>query len=197
MDYAGFPCNWIELRRISNKHNIKLINDNCHAIGTTLNGNFKYAIKYADFVTLSFHPVKSITSGEGGAVVTNSKEKFDQRKLIFICGLPRSGTTLASQIVTAHSKVNSVGEISYLKNLIEDHFYENDSISFERIQSELKKKTNELNNLFFDVAQTFLQVKETKYIVDKTPSNCIWMGFIKLLFPNSYILYLNETVAVK
>ena len=123
----------------------------------------------------------------------NSKEKFDQRKLIFICGLPRSGTTLASQIVTAHSKVNSVGEISYLKNLIEDHFYENDSISFERIQSELKKKTNELNNLFFDVAQTFLQVKETKYIVDKTPSNCIWMGFIKLLFPNSYILYCKRS----
>ena len=74
VDYAGFPCNWIELRRISNKHNIKLINDNCHAIGTTLNGNFKYAIKYADFVTLSFHPVKSITSGEGGAIISKDKK---------------------------------------------------------------------------------------------------------------------------
>ena len=73
MDYAGFPCNWKELKRISKKYNLTLINDNCHAVGTTLNGSHKYAIKYADFVTLSFHPVKSITTAEGGAIISKSK----------------------------------------------------------------------------------------------------------------------------
>ena len=77
MDYAGFPCNWKELKRISKKYNLTLINDNCHAVGTKLNGSYKYAIKYADFVTLSFHPVKSITTAEGGAIISNNKRIND------------------------------------------------------------------------------------------------------------------------
>ena len=121
--------------------------------------------------------------------LSNLKKDFDKRKMIFICGLPRSGTTLASQIITSHSKVESVGEISYLKNLIEHHFYEEDKISLKKIESEFKKDTNELNNLFFDAAQFFLKGKKLNYIVDKTPSNCIWIGFIKILFPNSHIIY--------
>ncbi len=121
--------------------------------------------------------------------LNNSKKKFDEKKIIFICGLPRSGTTLTSQIITSHSDVESVGEISYLKNLIEDSFYKENSISLEKIESEFKKDTNELNNLFFDAVEFFLKGKKLNYIVDKTPSNCIWIGFIKLLFPNSYILY--------
>lgn len=73
MDYGGFPCNWKELKKISKKYNLILINDNCHALGSTLDGSYKYAIKYADFVTLSFHPVKSITTAEGGAVISKNK----------------------------------------------------------------------------------------------------------------------------
>jgi len=54
--------------------------------------------------------------------LSNLKKDFDKRKMIFICGLPRSGTTLTSQIITSHSKVENAGEISYLKYLIEQHF---------------------------------------------------------------------------
>ena len=82
VDYAGHPCNWKSLLKISNKYNIKLINDNCHAMGASYFNDSKYAAKYADVVTQSFHPVKHITSGEGGALITNNKEKLFQ-KLIF------------------------------------------------------------------------------------------------------------------
>ena len=69
------------LKYLSNKYYFTLINDNCHAIGSKYKGSVKYAIKYADFVTHSYHAVKNITTGEGGAILTNQKnfkQKFDQ-----------------------------------------------------------------------------------------------------------------------
>mgnify|MGYP001224988365 CR=1 FL=1 len=72
VDYAGYPCDWKKLRMLADRYNFYLINDNCHAMGAKLNNSKKYAIKYADIVTHSFHPVKNITTGEGGAVLTNS-----------------------------------------------------------------------------------------------------------------------------
>jgi len=72
-DYAGNPCDWKSLRQIALKYNIKLVNDNCHAIGASYQKNFCYAVKYADVVTHSYHPVKNITTGEGGSILTNNK----------------------------------------------------------------------------------------------------------------------------
>ena len=73
IDYGGCPSNWPRLKTITKKNNITLINDGCHGLGAEVNGKLSYAIKYADFVTYSFHPVKPITTGEGGAVITNNK----------------------------------------------------------------------------------------------------------------------------
>ena len=78
IDYGGHPCEWPLLYKIAKKNKIILINDCCHAIGSSINNNKNYAIKYADFVTFSFHPVKTITTGEGGAVLTNNK-KIDEK----------------------------------------------------------------------------------------------------------------------
>ena len=72
-DYAGNPCDWDALKSISKKYDVKLVNDNCHAMGASYNNDDKYAIKYADIVTHSYHPVKHITTGEGGAILTNDK----------------------------------------------------------------------------------------------------------------------------
>ena len=80
VDYAGHPNDWKSLRFLANKYKFKLINDCCHAMGSKINNDIGYAIKYADFVTLSFHPVKAITTGEGGAILTNKigyKNKLD------------------------------------------------------------------------------------------------------------------------
>ena len=74
VDYAGHPCDWVSLKYLSKKYNFNLINDNCHALGSKLNNDTGYALRYADIATLSFHPVKQITTGEGGAIFTNNKE---------------------------------------------------------------------------------------------------------------------------
>ena len=76
-DFAGNPCNWKRLKSLSKKYNFLLINDNCHALGAKYYNDYKYAQKFADIVTHSFHPVKQITTGEGGALLTNNKKIFE------------------------------------------------------------------------------------------------------------------------
>ena len=78
VDYAGNPCDWINLKYLSKKYSFKLINDNCHALGAKYNGQKNYATKYADVVTQSFHPLKNITTGEGGAILTNDVSIFNK-----------------------------------------------------------------------------------------------------------------------
>ena len=73
VDYAGHPADWKALRYLANKFNFQLINDNCHAMGASYFNDTKYAIKYADVVVQSYHPVKHITTGEGGAIFTNDR----------------------------------------------------------------------------------------------------------------------------
>ena len=76
-DYGGQPAQWKKFYKLKKKYKITLINDNCHAMGSSIELDRGYATKYADFATLSFHPVKTITTGEGGAILTNLK-KFDK-----------------------------------------------------------------------------------------------------------------------
>ena len=72
IDFSGHPCDWEALRTIADQYELKLINDNCHALGASYNGDTQYAVRYADVVTQSYHPVKHITTGEGGAILTNN-----------------------------------------------------------------------------------------------------------------------------
>lgn len=70
-DYAGLPCDWERLRKLADEYNFYLIGDCCHALGAAIKGDVGYAHKAADLVCYSFHPVKPITTAEGGAIVTN------------------------------------------------------------------------------------------------------------------------------
>ena len=75
-DYGGNPANWKKFLFLKRKYNLILINDNCHSLGSAINGDKSYAIKYADIVVQSFHAVKNITSAEGGGIITNNKKYY-------------------------------------------------------------------------------------------------------------------------
>tara|TARA_Y100001980_G_C14556646_1_gene349048 strand:- start:2752 stop:3912 length:1161 start_codon:yes stop_codon:yes gene_type:complete len=89
VDYAGHPCDWKSLREIANKYDLQLVNDNCHALGAAYYGDKKYATKYADIVTQSFHPVKHFTTGEGGSIMTNNEELDDKIKILRTHGITK------------------------------------------------------------------------------------------------------------
>lgn len=89
-DFAGQPADWQELNYLKKKYKVKLINDNCHSLGSKYKGNIGYAAKYADFSCLSFHPVKHITTGEGGAILTNNLNLASDFKLYRSHGIERN-----------------------------------------------------------------------------------------------------------
>lgn len=78
VDYTGQAVNHDRIQEICRKHNLTFIIDGAHAIGTKYNGQPEGSL--ADMTTFSFHPVKTITSGEGGAITTNNPEFY--KKLI-------------------------------------------------------------------------------------------------------------------
>ena len=90
VDYAGHPAAWEDLFFLKKKYNFFLINDNCHAFGSKYKNNKSYATKYADIVTQSFHPVKQITTGEGGAIFTNNNFIYSKTKLLRSHGMIKS-----------------------------------------------------------------------------------------------------------
>jgi len=76
VDYAGQPCDYNALRNIAKRHDLALVADACHSIGAQFNGRNVGTL--ADLSVFSFHPVKHITTGEGGMVVTD-ETKFAER----------------------------------------------------------------------------------------------------------------------
>ena len=70
VDYAGQPCDGDALRTVADRHGLALVTDGCHALGATYNG--RPAGSAADLTAFSFHPVKHITTGEGGMVTTDN-----------------------------------------------------------------------------------------------------------------------------
>ena len=95
VDYAGSPCDWKALRSIADQYEIKLINDNCHAMGAEYLNSKKYAARYADIVVQSYHPVKHFTSGEGGSVITNDKVLDEKIKLLRSHGITKRENQLS------------------------------------------------------------------------------------------------------
>ena len=81
VDFAGYPFKMDEYSKLADKYGMWIIEDACHAPGayyTDANGKKQFTgnCTYADVAVFSFHPVKHITTGEGGMVVTNREDIF-------------------------------------------------------------------------------------------------------------------------
>lgn len=79
VDYAGQPCDYLSLRLIAEQNNLFLISDACHALGAEYRGRRTGSL--ADITVFSFHPVKHITTGEGGMVTTDQKSLAEKMRL--------------------------------------------------------------------------------------------------------------------
>lgn len=80
VDFTGQAVSSDAIQDICKRHSLILIEDAAHSIGTKYNGIPVGSI--ADMTTFSFHPVKTVTAGEGGAIMTNNDE-FYQKLLLF------------------------------------------------------------------------------------------------------------------
>ena len=80
MDYGGMSCNIFELQKTAKENNLILIDDAAESLGSSIKGQKVGSI--ADLSIFSFCGNKVLTTGEGGAIVTNSKEIYEKIKLI-------------------------------------------------------------------------------------------------------------------
>ena len=95
VDFTGQAVQLDELLEICKKHNIKLIEDGAHSIGTKYKGRPVGSI--ADITTFSFHPVKTVTAGEGGACMTNDDELYKRLKLLRSHGITKDPNEMENE----------------------------------------------------------------------------------------------------
>lgn len=92
VDYTGQAANLQEIQALCRANQLVFIEDAAHSIGTVYNGQAVGSI--ADMTTFSFHPVKTITGGEGGAILTDSEEYYQKLLLFRTHGITRNAALM-------------------------------------------------------------------------------------------------------
>ena len=87
---CGQPCDMKRIRELCNKYNVKIVEDASHAIGGSYQGAPIGNCKYSDITVFSFHPVKIVTTAEGGAALTNDHELAAKMALYRSHGITRN-----------------------------------------------------------------------------------------------------------
>ena len=111
------------------------------------------------------------------------------RQLIFIVGMPRSGTSLIEQIISSHSNVFGGGELPFLSNVVNEEILNNKKLD--------TIKDNDLKDLLEITQEQYISKiskmdSSNKVFIDKAPLNYRYIGFIKKIFPNSKIINCNR-----
>ena len=119
----------------------------------------------------------------------NIEIKKNLRKIIFIVGMPRSGTSLVEQIISSHSKVFGGGELPFLTSIINKKIFKNNQLS-DPNQNDLKKLLLETQEEY--ISKISYLDSSDKVFTDKTPLNFMYIGLIKKIFPNSKIVNCNR-----
>jgi tetratricopeptide (TPR) repeat protein len=115
------------------------------------------------------------------------KKKTPQNQIIFICGMPRSGSTLIEQMIAAHNEVSGAGELSYMRDTVVKNFQEELRFNKQKIIEEASAERNIIAEQYIELLK--YHKFETDIVTDKAPQNFLWLGFIKIFFPNSKIIH--------
>ncbi len=153
-----------------------------HAANKLFHGKYdvKSHIEYTD---------KIINFSTNKDSLVNKLTSDKTTNLIFIVGMPRSGTSLVEQMLSSHSSVFAAGELSYLNDVMMDasnkNGFNNDWVSYmesagpdelKQLAHQYLSKVNELSH-------------GAKIVTDKMPTNYVYLGLIQKLFPGAKILH--------
>jgi tetratricopeptide (TPR) repeat protein len=102
----------------------------------------------------------------------------ESERPIFICGMPRSGTTLTEQIISSHPDIAPGGELTFMNKVKEQ-------VTTLRDWDSLKRT----GEAYLQLAQDFIGIDDKQRFTDKMPGNFMLIGFIRMVFPNAKIIY--------
>ena len=95
--FAGQSCDMISIKKLAEKYDFKIIEDASHAIGGRYNGEPIGCCSFSDITVFSFHPVKIITTGEGGCSLTNDPAIFEKLMLLRSHGVTRDNAKMINK----------------------------------------------------------------------------------------------------
>lgn len=116
LHYAGIPCNQKEVYSLAKKYGLRVIEDCCHAIGTKIQG--KKLGSYGDSAFFSFDPVKTITSVDGGCIIVNDQEEFEQIQHMRLLGMSKDTIERYKNKRAWDYDVNTEGYRYHLNNVM-------------------------------------------------------------------------------
>lgn len=142
VDYAGHPADMNRLRAIADKHQLLLIEDAAHSLGSTYLGQAVGSL--ADLTTFSFFPTKNITTGEGGAIAATNPDLLEKARRFSRQGLIRDASEF--RVTTEgpwHQEVHAVG-LNYRLTDIQA------SLGLSQLQrlAEFKSRRREIKQLY-------------------------------------------------
>jgi len=133
MHYGGFPCDMDAIMEIARKHNLKVIEDACHAPLSEYKGRKLGTI--GDIGCFSFFSNKNISTGEGGMLVTNNQEYFDRAKLLRSHGM----TSMSYERSKGHATTYDVVDFGYNYRM-DDIRASIGIVQLDKIQNDLEKR---------------------------------------------------------
>ena len=149
--FAGNPCDLKIFKNLAKKYNLIIVEDASHALGSVYEKNMIGNPKFSYFVVTSFHPVKTITTAEGGAIFTNSKFNYELLKTLRSNGVIKKSFFQKKYNDQIHSSLNfrlsdvhSAIGLSQLKKIKKFVIYRNKIASFY-------KKNIRNSNVFFPI----------------------------------------------
>ncbi|MBU0824407.1 MAG: UDP-4-amino-4,6-dideoxy-N-acetyl-beta-L-altrosamine transaminase [Alphaproteobacteria bacterium] len=95
VDFGGYPCDMKEIRELADRYGFRIISDSSHAVGASYHG--EPVGRYADISVFSFHPVKIITTGEGGLCLTDDADLAAAMRKARSHGITRDPTEMDSE----------------------------------------------------------------------------------------------------
>lgn len=155
VDFTGQVVEIEEIRKICDEYHLLFIEDAAHSIGSSYNG--KMVGNLADITTFSFHPVKTVTGGEGGAVLTSRKDLYDKIYLAHVHGITHD----AAQMVEDHPEGWYYEQVSLGYNYRLTDFQSALVLSqlgkIERFKARRRQIVNRYNEAFAGVPQLIVQ----------------------------------------
>ncbi len=116
----------------------------------------------------------------------NIKIKKNKRKIIFILGMPRSGTSLTEQILSSHRNVFGGGELPFISSIINKNFLQDENIKNFNEINDLENKLSSSQDQYLTLASSL--DNSEKSFTDKTPLNFRYIGFLINIFPDLKII---------
>lgn len=155
VDFTGQVVEIGKIRKICDEFHLLLIEDAAHSIGSSYNG--KMVGSLADITTFSFHPVKTVTGGEGGAVLTDRKDLYDKIYLAHVHGITHN----AAQMTENHPEGWYYEQVSLGYNYRLTDFQSALVLSqlgkIDRFKARRRQIVNRYNEAFAKIPQLIVQ----------------------------------------